>query len=70
MTRRGDRDASERRSGLGEDEKQPVKPRPRARWRRSNLVILVTFGKGNHRGKACLKRSQRKALKRRERETS
>ena len=36
-----------------------------ARWRRSNLVILMTLRKGNHLGEA--KRSQRKALYRRKR---
>ena len=51
MTRRGGREASER-SGIGEDERQPVMARLAARWRRSNLVILVTLNKGNHPGEA------------------
>ena len=48
MTRRGGRDASERRSGIGEDENELVMARPAARWRRSHLVMLVTLKKGNH----------------------
>ena len=40
MTRRGGKEASERRSGIGEDERQPVMARLAARWRHSNLVIL------------------------------
>ena len=43
MTRRGGREASESRSGIGEDEKQPVIARLAARWRRSNLVRLVAL---------------------------
>ena len=45
MTRRGGREASERRRGIGEDERQPVMARLAARWRRSNFVKLVTFRK-------------------------
>ena len=52
MTRRGGRESSERRSGTGEDERQPVMARLAARWRRSNLVILVALMKGNHPGEA------------------
>ena len=52
MTRRGDKKALERRSGIGEDERQPVMARLAARWRRSNLVILVTLKKANHLGEA------------------
>ena len=52
MTRREGRDASEGRSGRGEDERQPVMARLAARWRRSNLVILVTLRKGNHPSEA------------------
>ena len=52
MTRRGGREASERRSGIGEDEREPVMVRLAARWRRSNLVILVTLKKGDHPGEA------------------
>ena len=47
MTRRGGKEASER-SGIGEDERQPVIARLAARWRCSNLVILVVLRKGNH----------------------
>ena len=47
MTRRGGREASER-SGIGEDERQPVMTRSAAQWRRSNLVILVALRKGKH----------------------
>ena len=52
MTRREGREASERRSGVGEDERQPVMARLAARWRRSNLVKLVVLRKGNHPGEA------------------
>ena len=52
MTRRGGKDASERRSGIGEDERQPVMARLAARWKRSNSVMLVTLRKGNHPGEA------------------
>ena len=52
MTRRGGKEASKRRSGIGEDERQPVMARLAAGWRRSNLVILVALKKGNHLGEA------------------
>ena len=48
MTRRGGKEASESSRGIGEDEKQPVMARLAARWRRSNLVMLVALRKGNH----------------------
>ena len=40
-----------------------------ARWRRSNLVILVALRKGNHPGEAYVRRGQRKALCRRQRDS-
>ena len=43
MTRGGGKEASERRSGIGDDERQLMMARLAARWRRSNLVILVTL---------------------------
>ena len=52
MTRRGGKEAPERRSGIGVDERLPVMARLAARWRRSNLVILVTLRKGNRPGEA------------------
>ena len=51
MTRRGGKEASDRR-GIEEDERQPVMARLAARWRRSNLVKLVALRKGNHPGEA------------------
>ena len=69
MTRRGGRKASERRSGIGEDERQPVMAQLAARWRRTNLVILVTLRKGNHLGEAYVRRGRRKALYRTERDS-
>ena len=48
MTSRGGKEASERRRRIREDERQPVMARLAARWRRSNLVRLVTLKKGNH----------------------
>ena len=52
VTRRGGREASERRSGIGEDERQPVIAQLAAKWRRYNLVILVTLKKGNQSSEA------------------
>ena len=52
MTHRVSKEASERRSGIGEEERQPVMARLAARWKRSNLVILLTLKKGNHPGRA------------------
>ena len=69
MTRRGGRKASEKRSGIEEDERQPVMARLAARWRRSNLVILVTLKKGNHPGEAKVRRGRRKDLYRTERDS-
>ena len=50
MTRRGGKEASKRKRGIGVDERQPVMARLAARWRRSNLVKMVTLKKGNHPG--------------------
>ena len=69
MTRRGGREALERRSGIGKDERQPVMARLVARWRRSNLVKLVTLRKGNHPGETWVRRDRRKALYRTERDS-
>ena len=52
MTRSGGKEASESRSGIGEDKMQPDMTRLAAEWRRSPLVILVTLKKGNHPSKA------------------
>ena len=52
MTRRGGRDASERRSEIGEDERQPEMVRLATCFRRFNLVILVTLRIRNHLGEA------------------
>ena len=52
MTRRGGKVASDTRSGIAEDERQPVMARLAARWRRSNLVELVALIKGNHADEA------------------
>ena len=40
-----------------------------ARWRRSNLVILVTLRKGNHPGEPHVRRDRKKDLYRRERDS-
>ena len=40
-----------------------------ARWRRSNLVVLVALRKGNHPGEAYVRRGHRKDLYRRERDS-
>ena len=49
MTRRAGKETSECKSGIGGDERQLVMVRLAARWRRFNLVILVTHKKGNQR---------------------
>ena len=61
MTRRGDKEALERRSEIGEDERKRVMARLAARWRRSNLLKLVALTKGNHPGEAYVRRGRRKA---------
>ena len=52
MARGGGKEASESRTGIGNDERQPVMARMAAWWMRSNLVKLVALRKGNHSGKA------------------
>ena len=52
MTCRGGREALERRSGIGEDERQVVMARVAIWWRRSNLVRLLALRKENHLGEA------------------
>ena len=69
MTCRGGKKAPERRSEIGEDQKQPVMAQLAAQWRRSNLVILAMLKKGNHPGEAYVRRGQRKTSRKRERET-
>ena len=62
MTRRGGKEASDKRRGIGENEMQPVMTRLAARRRRSNLVKLVALRKGNHPGEAYVRRGRRKDL--------
>ena len=70
MTRRGSKEASERRSGIREDERQPVMARLAARWRCSNSVILVALKNGNHPDEAYLRRGRIKTfIQKRERLT-
>ena len=52
MTRSRGKEALVSRRGIGVNERQPVMARLAARWRRSNLVILVALRKGNHPGEA------------------
>ena len=66
MTRRGGKEASERRSGIGENERQPVMVQLAAQWRHSNLVILVVLRKGNHPGETHVRRGRRNDLYRTE----
>ena len=68
MTRRGGREASESRSGIEENVRQPVMARLAARWRRSNLVRLVALRKENRPGEAYV-RSRRKDLYRTEKDS-
>ena len=62
MTRREGKETSKRRRGIGEDKRQPVMAQLAARWRRSNLVILVMLRKGNYLGEAYVRKGRRKAL--------
>ena len=48
MTRRGGKEASDKRSGIGEDERQLEVVRLAARSKSYDLVMLVTLRKGNH----------------------
>ena len=68
MIRRGV-EKPQRRSGIEEDERQPVMARLAARLRCSNLDKLATLQKGNHLGEAYVKRGRRKALYKRERDS-
>ena len=69
MTHRGGKEALEKRSGIGENERQPEIAQLAAWWRRSKLVILVMLRKGNHPGKVYVRRGQRKALYRTKRDS-
>ena len=69
MIRRGGKEALERTSGIGEDERQPVMARLAARWTRSDLVKLVMLRKENHPGEAYVRRGRRKNLYRTERDS-
>ena len=55
------REASERRSGIGEDDRQLVMARLTTWCKHSNLVILVSLKKGNYPSEAYVRRGQRKA---------
>ena len=52
MTPKGGKEASGKRRGIWEDERQPEMALLAARWKRSNLVKLVVLRKGNYPGKA------------------
>ena len=52
VTHRKGKEVSKKRRGIQEDERKPVMVRLAARWKRSNLVKLVTLRKGNHLGEA------------------
>ena len=69
MNRRGSREASEKKTGIEEDERQPEMARLSARWRRFNLVILIMLNKGNHQSEAYVRRGRRKVLYRTERDS-
>ena len=62
MTRRGGKESLGEKKWDMEGERQLVMAQLVARWRRSNLVILVTLKKGNHLGEAYVRRGRRKAL--------
>ena len=69
MTRRGGKKVSERRSGIGENERQSVMAQLATWWRHSNLVILVALRKGNHPGETHVRRGRKKDLYRTERDS-
>ena len=69
MTCRGVKEASESRSGIGEDERQAVMARLATWWRRSNLVKLVTLKKENNPGETYVRRGRRKDLDRKKRDS-
>ena len=52
MTHRGGKEASVSSRRIGDNKRQPVMARLAARWRRSNLVMLVVLRKGNHPSEA------------------
>ena len=52
MTYRGDKEALERKRGIGKDKKQPVMAQLATQWRHSHLVKLVALRKGSHLGEA------------------
>ena len=62
MTRRGGREALERRRGIGKDKGQSEMAPLATQWRRSNLVKLLTHKKGNHPREVYVRRGRRKAL--------
>ena len=58
----GGKEASEKKGGIGEDDRQPEMARLAARWRRFKLVILVTLRKGNHPGEAQMRKGPNKSF--------
>ena len=61
MTRRGGREVSVGRRGIGENERQPEMARLAAWWRCSNLVILVRLRERNYPSKAYVRRGRKKS---------
>ena len=59
MTRRGGKEALEKISGIGRRRGSRM-VQLAARWRRSNLVILVTLKKENHPGEAYVRKGEEK----------
>ena len=52
MTHRGGKEASLRRRGIGDDERQPVMVQLVTQWRCFNLMKLIMLKKENHQGEA------------------
>ena len=69
MTSRRGRVASERKSGIEKDKRQPEMARLATRCEPSNLEILVTLRKKNHPGEAHERYCRRKALYKKERDS-
>ena len=62
VTRRGGKDAPERRNGIGEDDRQPIMARIAGQSKRFNLATLVKLRKENHLGEALVRTGRKKVL--------
>ena len=65
----GGGEASKRKKGIEEDERQTVMARLATRWRRFNLVKLVALSKGSHPSEANVRKGRREDFYRTERDS-